>query len=522
MPRLGLAARPDPAPPGDRGALRVRLPDPARRGREAARRPRGRRSRLHRSACVGRGLPSRRGLGRARSDVRSARGRGTPAARVHRGAGQRRARDRRHGSLRGHVRLLDVGDAGPRGSSRDAPLHRRAVGGNRRAGRGGRRRARAAGRPAHAGRRTDVRVGRRHGRPRVEHHGAFAGQAQAGRGACAPADAQARPGRVPARRAGQVVSGGAAAALGDRHLVARRRRAAVARSGAHRGHVDDGHRHVRRRASARDGRRLEAGAARERADRRLRGRAQAPRERVGAAGQRRSVRRGSGRARGACPPRPAPAGRARLAGGLRAAAPLGPGIGRHRLGDESVAAAPRAPLPAAGRFAARASPSARVAAGGAARGRGSRASGRSVRAAGRAARTPQRAARARAREQASGGHPDRALHRGARRSPARLPAAGRAARGLGRADRRDRGGRGRCRGGRRDRRVSAAARPSCVDARGDARSGRHRGQRPPGVIVARARRRDDGPLRGCARLPAGRRESSCSTVATPAPAAAIT
>ena len=40
MPRLGLAAGADPAPPRPRGALRLRLPDPARRRREVARRAR--------------------------------------------------------------------------------------------------------------------------------------------------------------------------------------------------------------------------------------------------------------------------------------------------------------------------------------------------------------------------------------------------------------------------------------------------------------------------------------------------
>ena len=50
MPRLGLAARADPAPPGTCRALRVGLPGTARRGRETACRPCRHRPRFHRSA----------------------------------------------------------------------------------------------------------------------------------------------------------------------------------------------------------------------------------------------------------------------------------------------------------------------------------------------------------------------------------------------------------------------------------------------------------------------------------------
>ena len=71
VPRLRLAAGADPAPPRARRALRVGLPDPARRRREAARRPGRHRPRLHRPARVGRGLPARRRLDRARSRRRA-------------------------------------------------------------------------------------------------------------------------------------------------------------------------------------------------------------------------------------------------------------------------------------------------------------------------------------------------------------------------------------------------------------------------------------------------------------------
>ena len=83
VPRHRLAARADPAPAGPRRALRLRLPDPARRRREAARRAGRPGPRFHRPARVGRGLPAGRRLDRPRPDVGPARRRGPPAARVH-------------------------------------------------------------------------------------------------------------------------------------------------------------------------------------------------------------------------------------------------------------------------------------------------------------------------------------------------------------------------------------------------------------------------------------------------------
>ena len=82
VPRLGLAAGAAPAPPGAGGALRLRLPDPARAGRQGARRAGGARGGLHRPARLGRGLPARGGLGRPRPDLRPARRRGPHPARL--------------------------------------------------------------------------------------------------------------------------------------------------------------------------------------------------------------------------------------------------------------------------------------------------------------------------------------------------------------------------------------------------------------------------------------------------------
>ena len=91
LPRLGLAAGADPAQPGTRRALCLRLPDPAHAGREAARRPRRRLHRLHRSARVDRSLPPRRRLGRLRPHLRPARRRRPHPARLHARCRQRRA-----------------------------------------------------------------------------------------------------------------------------------------------------------------------------------------------------------------------------------------------------------------------------------------------------------------------------------------------------------------------------------------------------------------------------------------------
>ena len=69
--------------------------DPARAGRQGARRAGRAREGLHRSARVGRGLPARGGMGRPRRDLRPPRGRGPYPARLHARAGCRGAHHRR-------------------------------------------------------------------------------------------------------------------------------------------------------------------------------------------------------------------------------------------------------------------------------------------------------------------------------------------------------------------------------------------------------------------------------------------
>ena len=67
----GVAAGAGAAASRPRGALRVRLPDPAEARPQGARRPRRHRRRLHRSARLGRGLSAGRRLDRTRSDIRA-------------------------------------------------------------------------------------------------------------------------------------------------------------------------------------------------------------------------------------------------------------------------------------------------------------------------------------------------------------------------------------------------------------------------------------------------------------------
>jgi hypothetical protein len=101
VPRLGLAAGAGAAPPRAGGALRVRLPDPARARREVARRPFRHRPRLHRPARLVRGLPAGRRLGRPRPDLRPVRRRGPHSARLLARAVVGGADHRLHREMRG-------------------------------------------------------------------------------------------------------------------------------------------------------------------------------------------------------------------------------------------------------------------------------------------------------------------------------------------------------------------------------------------------------------------------------------
>ena len=87
--------------------------------------------------------------------------------------------------------------------------------------------------------------------------------------------------------------------------------------------------------------------------------------------------------------------------------------------------------------------------------------------------------------------------RAARRAAVRVHAAGRTARGLSRAARRGRSDRGGARPAGARRGLCAAARPAPERHQGDARSRRHRGQRPSGRELARGGR--DHPQRSTRR-----------------------
>ena len=188
--------------------------------------------------------------------------------------------------------VRDERHARPRGSARHPAVHRRAVGGDRRARRARSTRELAAHdvRLTQGGEPTFVSVDDMDGAG-VELHGAVAEEARARPRSCCGACARRfAPRRVAALRAGQVVSGRAAAALGARRLLARRRQAAVARRRADRRHARRRARPTsRRRRRSRPRSRRGSGLPRDYVITALRGRAGAPRRRGGAAGQRRSA-----------------------------------------------------------------------------------------------------------------------------------------------------------------------------------------------------------------------------------------
>ena len=440
-----MAAGADTAPAGARGALHVRLPDPARRRRQGARGTRRTRARFHRPARVGRGLSARRRLDRPRSNVGTAGRRRTHSARVHRGSRQRGAGRGLYRPVPQRAPCRDDGDAHAGGSSRHDALQRRAVGGDRCVGRAGRPRSCRPRCALDARRRADIRLDRRHGRQGVDDRGARQQKARARRGAAAAADGALRAGWIRAHRPWQMVPGRAAAALGTRGLLAQRRGAAVGRRVAARRHPPPGA--CRSAGGARFHRRA-GGGARAAAGNGVdcvRGRAAAAGRRSGAADQRRSASIGCVGSRRALAPCSIAALRSRSSGRLRSSAQ---GLaarqgqpGQRRLGNQPVAAAARAPVRGRRRFAAGPAASAVLAAEAASRrGRG-RARGRPVLSACGAAGTiiAPRRARTRPRRRAARSRQDRADDPGARRPLVRLHAAAQARRGLHRVARRRRG-----------------------------------------------------------------------------------
>ena len=207
VPRHGVVAGAAAAPPRSGGAFRVRLPDSAQERRQVAGRPERHRGRLHRPARLVRGVFARGGLDRSGSDLRAARRRRPHSAGMLAGAVVRSAGERRDRRMRDRVRAFDVGRPRVGSTPGDAAVHRSAMVGHQRAGSSGGRRVAGQRRAPDAGRRADLRVGRRPRGRRVEHRGHGPDQAAAQCGPDGQAAAQIRPGRAAALRPGQVVPG---------------------------------------------------------------------------------------------------------------------------------------------------------------------------------------------------------------------------------------------------------------------------------------------------------------------------
>ena len=134
VPRQRVAASANSATFGSRSPLRVRLPDPTAAGCAPARRSGGRCPGRCRSARLGRGLPSRRGLDRTRRDLwTSLRGRSS-AARGHAAFPRCGPHQRLGRALASLLLVRDEGGAHRGKAARELSLVRRGMGGARRAG----------------------------------------------------------------------------------------------------------------------------------------------------------------------------------------------------------------------------------------------------------------------------------------------------------------------------------------------------------------------------------------------------
>ncbi len=360
-----LAAGAAVPPPGPGRAFRVGLPDPVDARREIARRPQRHRGRLHRPACLVRGLPARRRLDRLRSDLGPAGRRRPHPARLHAAADQRRAGRGADRRMRGGVRARDGRHAHLRIAARDQALYRIAMGRRAGAGRGGRRATGGRRRAADPGRRAHLRLDRRSRRRRMEYRRARAHQARLRHLADPEAARRIRRGRLPAFRPGQVVPGRAVAALGVVGVLAQGRRAGLAGPGAVRRRARAVLLHHRGRAALHPRAGRAARFERRACASRFRGRLVLPVARTPAAGQRRPVRLAPGRRTGARAAAQGVRPEARHGDRLRAAFEAAAAIaraGRPALGNRPVVLPRRAHVPDPRRFADGLSPAARFAA----------------------------------------------------------------------------------------------------------------------------------------------------------------
>ena len=166
-------------------------------------------------------------MGRARSDVGAVCRRGSYPARL-RGQPARRRRRFPARSIRARSRsALEMTVTRVHEPPRvTKPYTPRTMVGHRPARRTRRRRAARARRAPDDGRRTDLRLDRRHGRRRVDDRRGRSDEARLRRHADPAAARSFCAGRLAALRSGEMVSGRVAAALGVRAVLARRRHAA--------------------------------------------------------------------------------------------------------------------------------------------------------------------------------------------------------------------------------------------------------------------------------------------------------
>ncbi len=350
LPRLGDAPRLGSPVPRPRGPVRVRLPDPAhRRGHDPRRAPGGG-ARRRRPPRLGRGLPARRRLDRARRHERPLLRRGAHPARLR---CQPRAGCPRHRDLRRRGRLLLVRDAGGEAGARgpaDDPVLRGDLEGAARGIRPRRRGARPGRARIDRGWRAHLQLAAPPRGARVAIRGHRPHQVGAGGGARRRAARPAGAGRSHPAARGQVVPRREPAPVGARRGGAPGRDAPLVR--------------WRRAPGGQPGRRRDARPGHRRAPPAGRrgphggpGGSLASRPRRGRPSTRSECPGGEpGRRRGAAPAGPRPRPRALDAGGLRAAA----GPHRGSLAHRPMGVPARGALPHPGRRPGRASPSAQV------------------------------------------------------------------------------------------------------------------------------------------------------------------